>query len=419
MYKRLFALIILLITAGMLFSTITVTSPNGGETWTPGYTYNVTWTSSGVTGNVKIELYRFTGMGNLVATINNSISVTAGTFSWTVPLNLVTAAASNYYVLITSLTNPSDYDMSNNLFTITAPPTLTVTSPNGGEVWNIGSTYPITWTSTDLSGIVAIRLVNFSNGGMVTLATVSVPTGVYNWTIGSSTLTGTAYRIRVVSIQVPAIADSSDSYFTINPPVGLTIISPNGGEVWRPGSTYPIQWSSVGVTGSAKLELFRGTNTTPTSTIVTSTIVSNGIQMWVIPTTIPLGNDYKVKITHNTNPAYFDYSDNYFSIDIPPANDDQMVSPLVTGLKSNSPNPFTQATEILYELKNSQSVTLKIYNSKGQLIRALVNDIRSAGSHSVQWDGKDNSGNLMPGGVYLCRMQAGDITDNHRLLLIK
>jgi hypothetical protein len=41
-----------------LFSTITLISPNGGETWTPGYAYTVTWSSVNETGNVKLELFR-------------------------------------------------------------------------------------------------------------------------------------------------------------------------------------------------------------------------------------------------------------------------------------------------------------------------------------------------------------------------
>lgn len=417
MDKRLVVLAMLCMAAGLLFSTITVTAPNGGESWTPGYSYNVTWTATGVTGNVKIELYRFTGILNFVDTINSSISSSAGTYSWRVPLT--TPAATNYVVRITSLTNTDDTDLSNNMFSITPAPTVTVTSPNGGENWTIGTTHNISWTSTDLTGVLAIRLVNFSNGGMVTLATVSVPTGSYSWTIGSSTLPGNSYRIRLVCFQVPEVADSSDAYFSISAAPAVNITSPNGGEHWFRGSSYPIQWSAVNVTGSAKIELFRGTNATPTATVVSSTVITNGIQMWSIPTTIPEADDYKIRISSLTNSSVYDMSNDFFTISDFVSNDDPNAVPFATALQGIYPNPFKTKTQIHYSVKTPSTVTLAIYDVKGRLIKHLVHEKKAAGSFTATWDGDDDSGKPLCNGIYYLHMQADDFQSQQKLVLLK
>ena len=91
---------------------ITVTSPNGGESWTAGTSYNITWTDN-ISENVKIELYKG---GTFNSTINSS-TASDGTYSWTVPTSLTTG--SDYKIRITSTTWSSLYDESNSNFTIT------------------------------------------------------------------------------------------------------------------------------------------------------------------------------------------------------------------------------------------------------------------------------------------------------------
>lgn len=417
MGKSLFILAMFVLTAGLLFSTVTVTSPNGGESWTPGYSYDVTWTVSGITGLVKIELYQFTGILSLVDTINPSISAGAGTYSWRIPLT--TPAATNYVVKITSLTSSTETDVSNNMFTITEAPTLTVTAPNGGENWTIGTTHNVTWASTNLTGIVAVRLVNFSNGGMVTLATVSVPTGSYNWTIGSSTLPGSSYRIRLVSFQAPEVADSSDSYFTISAAPAVNITSPNGGETWYKGSSYPIQWNAVNITGSAKIELFKGTSTNPTATIVSSTVVTNGIQMWNIPTTISNDDDYKIKITSLSNSAVYDYSNDFFTITTNTETDDQNQTPFVTGLQSVYPNPFRDTAAVKYYLKNTGKAQIRIYDIRGRLVRALHDEVLPQGEHTAEWNGTDDAGKTVSNGIYYLYLQTAAGQSCKKLVLMR
>ena len=77
--------------------TITVTSPNGGESWVRGSNHAITWTSSGTVGsNVKIELLK---AGVVVQTLSSS-TANAGTYSWTLSTGLATG--SDYKIRITS-----------------------------------------------------------------------------------------------------------------------------------------------------------------------------------------------------------------------------------------------------------------------------------------------------------------------------
>lgn len=418
MKKRLLAFFLMLVATGFLFATITVTSPNGGESWVPSRYYYVTWTSSGVTGNVKIELFQFTGILTFVDTINSSIEASAGSYHWLIPLS--TSPAVNYVVKITSLSNSSDYDLSNNYFTITDAPTITVTSPNGGEIWSIGNTYPITWTSTNLVGTLGIKLLIGTFGNYYTVGfPQNATTGSYDWTIQSPVPSGTQMKIVMYNVLTPAIADTSDNFFTILQGPGVYVTSPNGGEHWFRGSSYPIQWNSVNITGNAKIELFKGSNTTPTATIVSSTIVTNGIQMWSIPTTIPEDDDYKIKISSLTNTSVYDFSNDNFTITDFVGNEDNQATPTITALHEVYPNPFKTNTTIKYSVKQAGNLSLEIYDVKGRLIRQLIHTNTQSGSFSAVWDGLDNYGVGVNSGVYFIQMKTDTYSFVRKMVLLK
>ncbi|MFZ5517749.1 MAG: FlgD immunoglobulin-like domain containing protein [Candidatus Zhuqueibacterota bacterium] len=73
------------------------------------------------------------------------------------------------------------------------------------------------------------------------------------------------------------------------------------------------------------------------------------------------------------------------------------------------PNPFNPATTIHYEISNAeigiQKVEVIVYNSLGEKVRTLVNDEMSAGFYSVVWNGRNDSGDSVASGTYLCLMR--------------
>jgi photosystem II stability/assembly factor-like uncharacterized protein len=80
----------------------------------------------------------------------------------------------------------------------------------------------------------------------------------------------------------------------------------------------------------------------------------------------------------------------------------------------NAPNPFSNSTTIQFTLSLNCNIYLSVYNATGQKIAVLLDEPLPAGEHSVTFDGKD-----LPAGVYLYRLQTGDMTQIRRCILVK
>jgi hypothetical protein len=83
------------------------------------------------------------------------------------------------------------------------------------------------------------------------------------------------------------------------------------------------------------------------------------------------------------------------------------------------PNPFTAQTEVRYRLPEAGSVTLRIYDAQGRLVRTLQEGQQSAGEHLIVWDGRHADGHRVSPGVYLCRFQAGALERMEKIYLMK
>jgi len=88
-------------------------------------------------------------------------------------------------------------------------------------------------------------------------------------------------------------------------------------------------------------------------------------------------------------------------------------------LLSAYPNPFNPSTTISFDLIKSESVSINIYNIKGQLIKSLANKVYDKGNHSIVWDGKDNNNINCGTGVYFYKMKTGRTTQTKKMMIIK
>ncbi len=103
-----------------------------------------------------------------------------------------------------------------------------------------------------------------------------------------------------------------------------------------------------------------------------------------------------------------------------PVNDASLqTTPRQFALLANYPNPFNPTTTISYQLPEETPVKLTIYNVQGQLVRAYDLGIKTAGTYSVEWDGKDQFGRDLPSGTYLYRIKAGTFEQTRKMLLLK
>jgi len=101
------------------------------------------------------------------------------------------------------------------------------------------------------------------------------------------------------------------------------------------------------------------------------------------------------------------------------APDDPHSLPSATAVLPNFPNPFNPMTTLRYQLRVASAVELGIYTVDGRLVRELVSGHRSAGYHSVVWDGRDDGGHEAPSGVYLSRLRAGEFQGMQKMHLIR
>jgi hypothetical protein len=76
----------------------------------------------------------------------------------------------------------------------------------------------------------------------------------------------------------------------------------------------------------------------------------------------------------------------------------------VSGLEQNYPNPFSDVTNINFTLAGQTSLTLKVYDILGKEVATLADEKLSGGRYQYVWDGTDQHGNLVPGGLYFYRL---------------
>jgi len=93
--------------------------------------------------------------------------------------------------------------------------------------------------------------------------------------------------------------------------------------------------------------------------------------------------------------------------------------PAPVELHQNYPNPFNPATTLTYSVLEKCNVTLKIYDISGTCIASLVDGQREKGSYAVEWNGKDEKGNSLASGIYLCKLAAGDQTISKKMVLLR
>ena len=95
-------------------------------------------------------------------------------------------------------------------------------------------------------------------------------------------------------------------------------------------------------------------------------------------------------------------------------------------LRQNYPNPFNPTTTIRYDLPADAHVVLRIYNTLGQAVRTVMDEVQAAGYRSVEWNSQNDAGNHAASGIYFYRLDATSLsapvktfTDTHKMILIR
>jgi len=282
---------------------------------------------------------------------------------------------------------------------------LTITSPNGGENWQVTSSHDITWTSSGTSGTVHIEYSTNTGSNWSDVIASTSDDGTHPWTVPNTPSGNCLVRVSDTDSDP---SDVSDAVFMISPVPYITVTSPNGAEDWQVGSDYDITWASSGTSGGVHIEY--STNTSSSWSDVIAIIPDTGAYSWTIPDT-PSDSCF-VRIT-DTVGSPSDTSDSIFTISpvtsVPIAKLPEVYSFDMNGITGSS------QFEIKYALPEKAKFILEVYDIKGTKMKEISKE-SNAGYYSRKIDMRGK-----PAGVYFIRMDANRaaFTGIRKVILMK
>ena len=104
---------------------------------------------------------------------------------------------------------------------------------------------------------------------------------------------------------------------------------------------------------------------------------------------------------------------------IPTAVAQGNASPRTLAVVRNYPNPFNPSTTIEFTIPSSGAAKLELFTITGQKCRTLLSGQVKAGTYTMTWDGKGDTGEMSPSGIYFIRLGMGSQVTTHRMLLLK
>ena len=122
-------------------------------------------------------------------------------------------------------------------------------------------------------------------------------------------------------------------------------------------------------------------------------------------TDIGQSGKYYYRLKQIDNDGTFEYSD-VVSVTIS--------APVLYSLSQNYPNPFNPETRIDYTLSEQQNVSLRVYNTLGEMVQELLNEVKPAGSYSVTFNASK-----LPSGIYIYRIQTENFATNKKMTFLK
>ena len=99
--------------------------------------------------------------------------------------------------------------------------------------------------------------------------------------------------------------------------------------------------------------------------------------------------------------------------------DDSLLQPQAFELGNAHPNPFNPSTTIDFAVPQTCHVRLDVFNAVGQLVTTLVDEQVGAGRHEVVWNATNSAEKRVASGVYLYRLEAGELVQTRKMVLLK
>ncbi len=393
-----------------IIPVITVTAPNGGESWTQGTSRNITWVSEFVTVDVKVELSDGT---DAIILLEDSIPVANGLFVWEIPAD---QTAGDTYSVIVSTMDGVVSDISDAPFSIVEPepvPELVINeimynTPGldnewceiynpGTETINLEGFYLLD-SDDDHTPVVFPAGYSIAPGQYFTislellnppLAFVPDFEGIAEWALNNG---GDELRLFHSSAQLinavayddggdwPSEPDGNGPSLSLLEPIldnslgenwagslqdngtpgsenfpttpTITVVTPNGGESIQQGTTYDITWTYANYDGTVKVELI-----TPDKAATTLGYAALADMMFAWMVSEDTGDSYTVMVSDSLTGDPMDESDAPFSI-VPPA---ELPDIVINEIMYNAPESGTDSLEFI-ELYNNGAEIVNLEN---------------------------------------------------------
>lgn len=375
-------------------TSVRLIRPNGGEVYTAGDEIIIGWSAV----NIPTVTFEYSSDGGATWRAIDGVSLPGaqGTYRW-----IASGIPSTEYRVRVVGGAFSDVSDANFEIARRVIPTITVGYPNGGERLAIDSTIGITWVASDITGDVTIAYSIDNGSNWIDIATTPVALGAYQWKIPPTISEQVLVRITGNG----AVSDVSDAPFAIEQPIVrmLTLSSPNAPTViWREGQTATVSWSALNIGNDVSIMLSTDDGASWPTTITATTAASSGTFSWQVPhLSDALTTTLRVMVA-SLDGVYSDTSDASFTFE-----------PLVAGIESPTtgsaglrlsgafPNPFATETEVRWHQTNAGSMSLRVYNQSGALVREYALGHLGAGTQSARIDAA-----LLPAGLYVYELRS-------------
>ncbi len=294
--------------------TITINTPNGGESWIVGEEYLIEWETEGTNNSIRDSLvveYSSDG-GSSWNLIANELEQSVTSYNWTIPADI----SDDCLVQVYDSTRTTTKDQSDEVFSI-APPTIGIISPTPGDIFPYGSVQQVKWEAVgQVSDDVSIWYS--SQGGLPDTwslihngATVD---RTFEWTVPDDR--SATCKIKIRDNEIPNTEVVMGSVFSITYPV-IAVTRPNGGEIFAATDKEAINWDNSGSVGATvKIEYSKDNFITDVNQIIGAEVVANsgeqGSYLWTVPE--DLSTTVRVRVTDNETSQITDRSNNGFSI---------------------------------------------------------------------------------------------------------
>jgi len=377
-----------------------IASPNGGEVWYAGNSYNVHWTLPSFEQNVWVELS--IDNGDSWFRINElPVDVTSESYKYFVENSIESPEC---LVRIVDAATDTEIDRSDASFAITQPKNRITKPASADEIYVGGQLGSIEW-ETDVTSNVRFEFLVNGREERTVVPSVAGDQGSVEWTIPTDVNTDRA-RITMWDATNDNFLAASEEFRVLAGDLDFT--APTQNSILSFDEPFAsVEWINNGVT-VFDLEFSRDGGKSWEE--VENTINAFREQYdWLVPNVKT--EEALLRALHNGNENLEYDRTGVFAIN----SVTSVESGLEVSVNDAAPNPFRESTSIRFTVPNPMNVTAELYNAAGLNVATLSQNEMMSGERVLTIDATE----LQTSGVYFVKLTIGDEVFVKELVLTK